>query len=52
LRSPFDIFYYFSPRRTGVFPLQTGVYAALININALVKRDSLYLGRIFRAFLF
>jgi hypothetical protein len=33
LHSPFDAFYYFPPWRTGVFPLQTGSYAAFINIT-------------------
>jgi len=36
LCSAFGTLYYLTPQRTGVFPLQTGVYAAFVNINAFV----------------
>jgi len=51
-RPLFGIFYYFPPRCPGVFPLQTGVCAALVSIHALVKRDSLCLGPKRSTFLF
>ena len=39
--SPFDIFDLLPPRGTAVFPPQTGVYTAFVNINTLFARDSL-----------
>jgi hypothetical protein len=50
--SPFNVFDFFPPQGAGVFPLQTGVYAAFVNINAFFIRNPLYLGRKFSAFLF
>jgi len=40
LRSPFDVLYYLPPRRAGVFPLQTSIYAAFVNVNAFVLGNS------------
>jgi len=40
LRPPFDVLYYLPPRRTGVFTLQTGIYAAFVNVNASVLGNS------------
>jgi hypothetical protein len=51
-RLSFDIFDFPPLRGAGVFPLQTGVYAASASIKALFMRNPLYLGRKFRASLF
>jgi hypothetical protein len=39
--SSFDTFDWFSPQGTTVFPLQTGIYTAFVNINPPFARNPL-----------
>jgi hypothetical protein len=52
LLAPLYVFNLLPPWGTGVFPLQIGIYAAFVNINAFFIRNPPYPGFIFRAFYF